>query len=380
MDATSLAWHGWVLIRCTMDAAATPAQTIRYLRATHGVRLAWAESGRGPVLVKASNWLTHLEFDRGSPVWSHWLRFFGGHFRFVRYDERGCGMSDWSVGDLSVDQWVEDLSAVVEAARPQAPFALLGISQGAAICIAYAVAHPERVSHLLLYGGYAQGWMRSEDSPGMRQYRAMVELLRYGWGRDNPSFRQVFTSRFIPGGTREQLDWFNELCRKTATAENAVRLLQARSVVDVTHLLERVRTPTLVLHARDDEVIPLRRGRALAAAIPGAEFVELDSRNHVLLEHEPAWARFQQEVLRFTGREQAEALPQASGVEFTSLSVREREILAQLCEGWSNAQIAQRLYISEKTVRNHVSHVFDKLGVHTRAQAIVRAHEGHFHA
>ena len=363
-----------------MDAAASPAQTIRYLRASDGVGLAWAEAGRGPVLVKASNWLTHLDFDRDSPVWSHWLRFFSRHFRYVRYDERGCGMSDWNVGSLSVDQWVDDLSAVVEAARPPAPFALLGISQGAAICIAYAVAHPERVSHLLLYGGYARGWLRSEDTPGLRQYRAMIELLRYGWGRDNPSFRQVFTSRFIPGGTREQLDWFNDLCRKTASAESAVSLLDARSRVDVSHLLARVRTPTLVLHARDDEVIPLRRGRALAAGIPGAEFVELDSRNHVLLESEPAWERFQQEVLRFTGREQRAGAGEAQGEVFTGLSTREREILAQLCEGWSNQQIAQRLFISEKTVRNHVSHVFDKLGVHTRAQAIVRAHEGHFHA
>jgi pimeloyl-ACP methyl ester carboxylesterase/DNA-binding CsgD family transcriptional regulator len=354
-----------------MDAT---AQTIRYLRASDGVRLAWAESGRGPVLVKAANWLTHLEFDRESPVWSHWLRFFARHFRYVRYDERGCGMSDWTVGNLGVEQWVEDLGAVVEAARPQAPFALLGISQGAAICIAYAVAHPERVSHLLLYGGYPRGWLRSDDSPGMRQYRAMVELLRYGWGKDNPSFRQVFTSRFIPGGSREQLDWFNELCRKTASAESAVTLLDARSAVDVSSLLSRVRTPTLVLHARDDEVIPIRKGRALAAGIPGAEFVELDSRNHVLLEAEPAWERFQQEVLRFTG------LGTGQGAAFTGLSARESEVLGLLCEGWSNAQIAGRLFLSEKTVRNHVTHVFDKLGVHTRAQAIVRAHEEHFRA
>ncbi|HET9451399.1 MAG TPA: alpha/beta fold hydrolase [Aggregicoccus sp.] len=347
------------------------------MRVSDGVRLAWAEMGRGPTLVKAANWLTHLEYDRESPVWRHWLQFFGHHFRFVRYDERGCGMSDWRVGDLSVARWMDDLSAVIDAARPSAPFALLGISQGAATAITYAVAHPERVSHLLLYGGYARGWTRRPDGPGKRQYQAMLELLRYGWGQDNPTFRQLFTSRFVPGASREQLDWFNELCRKTACAESAVKLLEARSEVDVSGLLAQVRTPTLVLHARDDEVIPLREGRTLAAEIPGAQFVELDSRNHVLLEHEPAWERFKHEVLRFTGRRTAQDI---GGAAFTRLSVRECEILGLLCEGWSNAQIAGRLFLSEKTVRNHVTHVFDKLGVHTRAQAIVRAHEGGFRA
>jgi pimeloyl-ACP methyl ester carboxylesterase/DNA-binding CsgD family transcriptional regulator len=354
-----------------MDAAAS--QTIRFLRTSDGVRLAWAESGRGPPLVKAANWLSHLEYDRESPVWRHWLQFLAQHFRYVHYDERGCGMSDTSVGDLSMPSWVLDLTAVIDAARPAAPVTLLGISQGAATVISYAVAHPERVSHLLLYGGYARGWSKRPDGPGMRQYRAMVELLRYGWGNDNPTFRQLFTSRFVPGASREQLDWFNELCRKTASAENAVRLLEARSEVDVCELLPQVRTPTLVLHARDDEVIPLREGRLLATEIPGAQFVELDSRNHVLLAHEPAWERFKQEVLRFTGRATA---PEA----FTRLSVRESEVLGLLCEGWSNAQIAGRLFLSEKTVRNHVTHVFDKLGVHTRAQAIVRAHESGFGA
>jgi pimeloyl-ACP methyl ester carboxylesterase/DNA-binding CsgD family transcriptional regulator len=355
-----------------MDAATAVSQTLRFLRASDGVRLAWAEAGRGPALVKAANWLTHLEYDRESPVWRHWLQFFAQYFHYVRYDERGCGMSDWQVGDLSSDRWVEDLSAVVEAARPSAPFALLGISQGAATVVRYAVEHPERVSHLILYGGYALGWGRRPEGPGKRQFRAMIELLRYGWGKDNPSFRQVFTSRFMPGASREQLDWFNELCRKTATAENAVQLLEARSEVDVTELLPRVRTPTLVLHACDDEVIPLRYGRVLAAEIPGAQFVELDSPNHVLLGHEPAWERFKQEVLRFTGVR--------VGPGFEQLSTREGEILRLLCEGWSNAQIACRLFLSEKTVRNHVTHVFDKLGVHTRAQAIVRAHESGFRA
>src|SRR5215212_7385761 len=298
------------------------SQRIRYLRTPDGVRLAWAEAGAGPSLVKAANWLTHLEYEWESPVWSHWIRFFTEHFRFVRYDERGCGMTDWKVGDLSFERWVEDLEAVVAAAEPREPFALLGISQGAATCLAYAVRHPERVSHLVLYGGYARGVLRRGDPERERVYRAIIELARLDWGNDNPAFRQVFTSRFIPGGTDEQLGWFNELCRRTASPESAAGLLEARGAVDVTGLLAEVRTPTLVLHSRDDYITPILEGHVLAAGIPGAQFVELDSKNHVLLEHEPAWARFREAVLEFTGVD-IPAVNEHSA--FASLSPRERE-------------------------------------------------------
>ena len=351
-------------------------QRIRYLRTPDQVRLAWAEAGAGHVLVKAANWLTHLEYEWESPVWRHWMRFFSDHFCFVRYDERGCGMTDWKVGDLSsFERWVEDLESVVEAAGPREPFALLGISQGAATCMAYAVRHPERVSHLVLYGGYARGAARRGDPERERVYRAIVELVRLGWGRDNPAFRQVFTTRFVPGASAEQMEWFNELCRKTTSPEIAAELLEARAAVDCVELLGRVRTPTLVLHSRDDEVVPIAEGRLLAAEIPGAQFVELDSRNHVLLEDEPAWERFREAVLEFTGQ----GGPQrGEDPAFASLSPREREVLALMAEGLGNAQIAERLSISEKTVRNHVSNLFDKLGVWTRAQAIVFAHDRGF--
>src|SRR5687767_9046684 len=227
-------------------------QRIRYLVTPDGVKLAWAEAGSGPALVKASNWLTHLEYDLESPVWRHWIRFFAGHSRFIRYDERGCGMTDWNVPELaSFSGWVDDLDAVVAAAAPAEPFALLGISQGAAICAAYAAAHPERVSALVLYGGYARGWRR--DTPeGAREHRAVVELVRIGWGKDNAAFREVFTSRFIPGGSRGQIDWFNEVCRRTTTGDNAGDLLENRTRMDASNLLEQVRAPTLVLHTRDD--------------------------------------------------------------------------------------------------------------------------------
>jgi pimeloyl-ACP methyl ester carboxylesterase/DNA-binding CsgD family transcriptional regulator len=349
-------------------------QRIHYLTASDGVRLAWAEVGEGPLLVKASNWLSHLEYDWDSPVWRHWIRFFSDHFRFVRFDERGCGMSDWKDSDLTLDRWVEDLEAVVDAAQPTGPVILLGISQGAAICLAYAVRHPERVSHLVLHGTYARGVWRRGVQRTEQQYRAMVDLARIGWGSDNPTFRQVFTSRFIPRGSDEQIRWFNDLCLKTTTGEIAARLFDARGNIDVTHLLGQVQTPTLVLHAREDAITPIEEGRLLAAGIRGAEFVELDSPNHVILEHEPAWERFQAAVLDFL-QVRREA---ASDPAFGALSARERQILALIVEGLSNAAIAERLGISEKTVRNHTSNLFDKLGVWTRAQAMVFARDRGF--
>ena len=175
-------------------------QRVRYLVTRDGVQLAWSDIGSGPPLIKAANWLTHLEYDCESPVWRHWIEFFAGHFRFVRADERGCGMSDWSVSNLSFETWVSDLEAVIDVAAPPQPFVLVGISQGAAVCVAYAVRYPERVSHLILYGGYARGWAHRGAPDRAREYAAIVDLCRYGWGRDNPAFRQVFTSRFIPGG------------------------------------------------------------------------------------------------------------------------------------------------------------------------------------
>jgi pimeloyl-ACP methyl ester carboxylesterase/DNA-binding CsgD family transcriptional regulator len=353
-------------------------QRIRYLRTPDGVQMAWAEAGAGPVLVKAANWLTHLEYEWESPVWRHWIRFFSEHFRYVRYDERGCGMTDRNVGDLSsFDRWVEDLEAVVAAARIEEPLALLGISQGASVCVAYAARHPERVSRLILYGGYARGVAQRGDPGAYREYEAIIELVRRGWGRDNPAFRQVFTSRFVPvGATAEQLDWFNELCRKTTSADIAADLMQARAHVEVSGLLGQVRAPTLVLHGRNDAVVPIAEGQFLAARIPGAQFVELDSANHVLLGHEPAWARFCEAVLEFVGVEGGAAAGEDPA--FGSLSRREREVLVLITEGLGNAEIGERLAISEKTVRNHISSVFDKLGVWTRAQAIVFARDRGF--
>ena len=350
-------------------------QRIRYLRTPDGVKLAWAEAGTGPTLIKAANWMTHLEYEWESPVWRHWIRFFSDNFHFIRHDERGCGMTDWNVGDLSFERWVEDLEAVVGVVDPQEPFALLGISQGAATCIAYAVRHPERVSHLVLYGGYARGTYERGNPEKDRLYRALIDMTRFGWGKNNPAFRQVFTSRFVPGANEEQIEWFNELCLKTTSPEIAARLLETRATINVVDLLGEVKAPALILHSRDDDVIPIEESHILAAGIPGAQFVELDSKNHILLETEPAWERFCKEVLDFTGVKVSRGQEDRA---FESLTAREREVLALITEGLGNAEIAERLSISEKTVRNHVSNVFDKLGVWSRAQAMVFAHDHGF--
>ncbi|HEV8631737.1 MAG TPA: alpha/beta fold hydrolase [Thermoanaerobaculia bacterium] len=350
-------------------------QRIRFLRTSDGVRLAWAEAGQGPVMVKAGNWLSHLEHEWESPLWRHWLRFFAERFRLIRHDERGCGMTDWEVPDLSFERRFADLEAVIEAAGLREPFSLLGISQGAAVAIAYAVRYPERVARIVIHGGYAHGWAMRQDPLVEREFRALCELLRLGWGRDHPAFVQAFTIRFVPEGSPEQIDWFNTFCRQSTSPEMAARMLESRGTVDVMDLLPRVQAPTLVLHCRNDSVTPLAEGRTLAAGIPDARFVELDSRNHILLEQEPAWARFQEAVAEFTGVGRSAA---AEDPAFAALTAREREILALLAEGLANAQIAQRLSISDKTVRNHVSNLFDKLGVWTRAQAIVFARDHRF--
>jgi pimeloyl-ACP methyl ester carboxylesterase/DNA-binding CsgD family transcriptional regulator len=346
-------------------------QRIHYVRTADGTRLAWAQAGTGQPLVKAANWLTHLEYEWESPVWRHWIQFLSTHFQFIRYDERGCGMSEWRAGPLTITEWTADLETIIASTRIDSPVTLLGISQGAAACIRYAVLHPERVARMILYGGYARGAFRRDDPRAERAYRAMVELARDSWEARNPTFRQVFTSRFIPGGTPEQLQWFNELCVKCTAGKVAAELLEARAEVDVCGLLSQVRTPTLVLHSRNDEVVPISEGRRLAAEIADAEFVELDSRNHVLLEHEPAWLRFQEEVLAF-------AKGEAMADVFSALSLREREVLALIADGLSNARIAEQLRIGDKTVRNHASNLFDKLGVRSRAEAIVFARERGF--
>jgi len=339
------------------------------------LRLAYATIGQGPPLVRAAHFLTHLEFDLESPVWAPWLVELSRERLLVRYDGRGCGLSDRTEAELSLDAWVADLEAVVDAAGLER-FALFGCSQGAAVSIAYAARHPERVSGLVLLGGYARGLMRRNPTPDqVKEARLLLELVEVGWGRDNPAFRQVYTSLFIPEGTPEQERWFNELERLSTSPEHAARVIAAFGQVDASELAAQVRCPTLVLHARGDARVPFEEGRRIAGLIPGARFVPLESRNHALLAHESAFAHCFGEIRSFL----AEQEPQrGSPGAFQNLTPRERELLELLAHGLDNLQIAAHLGLTEKTVRNKVSAVFDKLDAPTRAQAIVKAREAGF--
>ncbi|TMK05825.1 MAG: alpha/beta fold hydrolase [Alphaproteobacteria bacterium] len=274
-------------------------QEIHFCQAKDGVQLAYARTGQGPPLVKTGHWMTHIEFDLESPIWRHLYQELSRDHSFFRYDARGNGLSDREVPDVSFEDFVDDLESVVDAAGLER-FALLGISQGCAVSIAYAVRHPERISRLVLLGGYVVGWKkRARTEADKEAGEAMLTLMRVGWGQENPAFRQMFTSQFIPGATKEQADWFNEFQRISCSPADAARNFLANGETDVSSLLSQVKVPTLVMHARHDARVPFESGRRMAAGIPAARFVPLESRNHVMLEGEPALARFLEELRSF---------------------------------------------------------------------------------
>jgi pimeloyl-ACP methyl ester carboxylesterase/DNA-binding SARP family transcriptional activator len=272
-------------------------QEVRFCRSRDGTRIAYAVVGDGPPLVKTSHWMSHLEFEWHSPIWRHWVRTFAGEYRLIRYDQRGNGLSQREVADLGIERMVEDLEAVVDACGLDR-FPLLGVSQGAAYSIAYAVAHPERVSRMVLVGGFSRLLFAGKHQ-GPEHGEQYARIMEYGWGQNNPAVRQMFTTMFIPGATPEQMSWYNELQARTASPQDAANTIRSLSHVDVRQLLPRVQAPTLVLHARGDSVIGHRQGLELASQIPGARLVTLESKNHILLEDEPAWAHLVEEVRRF---------------------------------------------------------------------------------
>ncbi|THD46195.1 MAG: alpha/beta fold hydrolase [Bradyrhizobium sp.] len=349
------------------------APQIRFCRASDGVRIAYATTGSGPAMIEVATWLNHLEFDWQSPVWRPRLVEMAKNYTMARYDGRGCGLSDRTVEDLSFDANLRDLEAVADAAGFKR-FILLGSCQGSGLAIAYAARHPERVSNLVLYGAFARGRLkRNPSARDLEEANVMLKLVELGWGRENPAFRQVYTTMFIPESTPEQFRWFTDLQRMSTSPENAVGLIQGFDAMDVTDLLPKISCPTLVLHARNDARVPFGEGRMVASSIAGAEFVPLESRNHILLEHQPAWKQFLAEIARFVhGQGRTEA---SEGTAFAELTQREREVLELIARGLDNAAIASQLSVSPKTVRNHINGIFDKLNIPNRAQAIVRARE-----
>ena len=274
------------------------SQEIHFCTTADNVRIAYSLAGRGAPILKAGNWLNHLEYDWKSPIWSHLFRWMASENQLIRYDARGNGLSDWDVSEISFASYLRDLESVADAAGPER-FTLFGISQGCAVSIAYAAKHPERVSRLILYGGFARGRRIRGTLEEIEQAEAMITLMRTGWGQENPAFRQVFTSLLLPGGTPEQMQWFNDLQKATASPNNAVRMRFVSDTLDVSGLLAQVKAPTLVLHCKDDAVQPFAEGMYIAAGIPGARFVALEGRNHLILEGDPGWPKFREEVMRF---------------------------------------------------------------------------------
>jgi serine/threonine protein kinase/alpha-beta hydrolase superfamily lysophospholipase len=297
------------LAETSPSPASAQRQKIQFCITSDGVRLAYASAGSGCPLVKSANWLNHLDYEWDSPIWKHWLAELRKHHRLIRYDERGNGLSQWDVQEMSLELWVKDLETVVEAAGVER-FALLGISQGGAVAITYAVRHPERVSHLVLLGAFSRGLTARGTGEQMAARRALQTLVRLGWGKNNPDFKSMFTNSYIPhNSTPEQHQWFNDLQQISASPENAARILMLIDEINIRPLLPLVSVPALVFHGDGDRVIPAEEGRILATEIPGARFVPLNTANHILLAEEPAWRVFLEELGSFLGWQHTQAGP-----------------------------------------------------------------------
>lgn len=273
-------------------------QEIKFFTAHDKANIAYSIAGKGPVLVKAANWLNHLEFELKSPIWRHWLPMLTQHHTLIRYDERGNGLSSWNITDFSFESWLRDFEQLIEELQLK-KFSLLGISQGAAVAVWYAAKYPERVDKLVLHGSFARGWMKRPIPHEIEKRNAFMTIVRLGWGKDNPAFRQMFTTLYMPDALPEHQDWWNELQRICTSPENAVQLMNAAGRIDVVDLLPNVKCPTLVMHCAGDEAVPVAEGRLVAARIPRSQFVELPSRNHLPIHSEPAWPIFVRKMSEF---------------------------------------------------------------------------------
>ncbi len=356
-------------------------QEISFCSTSDNTRLAYAKAGQGPPLVKVANWLGHLEYEWNSPVWRPWLDAWTRCFTLYRSDQRGCGLSDLDVIDFSFNTLVSDLETMVDHAGLE-KFSLYGMSQGGPVVIAYAAKHPERVSKLIINGGYLQGAIHQYSTPEQIEAADLdIKLLKLSWGTDNPAYRQVSTTKLIPEASPEQYRSFNEWQRVSTSAENAVRLQQSFNEVDVREFAKSIQIPTLVLHSKNDAAIPFEEGRLVAANIPGARFISIDSKNHILLSTEPGWSHFWSEFYDFLGVDTRSAIFEEQTLIpihdkiLLELSPRERDVLRLLGEGHQNSQIAKKLILSEKTVRNYISNIYAKLHINSRGEAIILARE-----
>lgn len=369
-------------------AAGPAAQEIRYCRTRDGTRIAYSSAGAGPTIIKAAHWMSHLQYDLESPVWRHWIKALSSENRLIRYDERGNGLSDWTIRDLTFDAMVSDLEAIVDAAGLD-DFTLLGLSQGCAISIGYVVRHPERVRRLILYGGYVKGWRARGEPHEIRRREAMGTLIREGWGQDNPAFRNMFASLFIPGASPAQMAWFDDLQRRTVSPDNAALLHEAFGDIDVSDLLPLVSVPTLVIHARDDAVCPYESGKAFADGIPGARMITLDSPNHILLNDEPAFAEFVAAAKAFAGadaglaaiRAQAPAGPEVKLATAVAAEIVPAHLSLDETDADSAAALEELAVRARETVAAHGGHIVlaDDLAF-TAVFGAVHAAEDHAHA
>ena len=339
-------------------------QGVRFTETADGVSLAWLRTGKGPPLVKVAGWLTHLEDDRTGPIWAHHTEFLEGHFDYLRYDERGCGMSDRDTGALNLDTWVDDLRRVVEVSGIPRPFTLLAHSQAGGSALAYAARYPEDVSQIVLNGAYARGVDHRSDPKSAELYHAMVNIFRLGFDDENPAFRKTFTTRFFEEGDDESAAKFAEQCLNTTTPEAGARLLTARAAVDASDYLPKVAAPTLIVQSERDRVVPMSEARFIAGRVPGAELITLKTGGHILAAKDPSWKIFKDLILERAGIERAPG---------AVLTDRETAILDLLSEAKSNKEIARALDVSDKTVRNHLTNIFNKLGVKSRAEAVLKA-------
>jgi pimeloyl-ACP methyl ester carboxylesterase/DNA-binding CsgD family transcriptional regulator len=355
-----------------------PVQKIRFCTSRDGTRIAYGACGTGPPLVWLGHWVRHLNLDWESPVWRPWLGLLTRRHTLIRYDYRGCGLSDRQGVAFSLEQHIDDLEAVVEAAGLES-FALVAQAGGGAVAIAYSARHPQRVERLVLYGCQARGRsVRGMPVGAADESAALLKLIEFGWRNEGPAYGQFFATLHMPGASAERCHAYGELLRLTTSPANALALLQVFFEADVLAEVPKVRCPTLVLHAREDPIIPFDEGRLVASLISGARFVPLESRNHILQETEAAWQPLVDALNDFLPTPPGKKTGGSANILINDLTAREHQVLELIAQGLGNGTISSRLGISERTARNHVSMIFSKLGVNTRAQAIVLAREAGF--